>query len=432
MSQSTQDAETTATPAGSPVNPASTTSPEPEQKPGLIRRLLPPVFFLALTSIAVLNPSSSAIALSIVVLLSMVALHEAGHLVAARMCGVDAPEYSVGFGPRLLAFSPKSGKTRYVLRAIPLGGYVRIRGLGAPSKLEGTDDPSRVVQGRSYEEVSRPRRVFIAFAGPLANILTAVLILFVVFSAAGEHTATLRMLPVEGSPAALAGIKDDELLVAIDGHELESWDEISAYVELSSARKRPLDLTVEDASGTSRHVSVSPRLVDGSPRIGIAPVTVRSDVSPLRAMSDASSTTWEITRATAGSFTSVFRAFSSVPRQLASPSTPAPASERVVSPIGAASLAKESARRDGWAGPATMAAAISVFLALFNLLPLPPLDGSHITITSFEGIASRLRRREVKVSTAWTRRIASAVTLMVLFLGVSAILLDILQPVTMP
>lgn len=397
-----------------------------------IRKALTPLLFLALSAYVLASPGSRSIGLSILVLLTMVALHEAGHLIAARLCGVDAPEYSVGFGPKIFSLAPKSGKTIYSLRAIPLGGYVRIRGLGAPSKLEGTDDPSREVAGKSYEDVSRPKRIFIAFAGPLANVLTAVLILFVVFSAAGEHTPTMRVTPVDGSPAALAGVRPDDRITEINGNKIQVWEEVEGYVREASASSSSLVLTLQDESGATREVSMKPRILNGTPKIGVAPVTTRRDVSAVEALSDASATTWDITRQTAGSFTSVFRAFASVPSQLVSPSTPAPATERVISPIGAASLAEESARRDGWAGPATMAAAISVFLALFNLLPLPPLDGSHILITTYEGVASRLRRREVKVSVAWTRRVASVVTLMVLFLGVSALLLDILQPVSMP
>lgn len=396
----------------------------------MLKRTLYLLVFLATLVWLLANPSTTAIAVAVLVLLSMVAVHEAGHLVAARLCGVDAPEFSVGFGPLLAAFTPKSGKTRYVLRAIPLGGYVRITGLGAPGKLEGEDDPTRAPQGVGYEEISRPKRIFISAAGPLANIFTAVLILLVVFLAYGQQVPSLRLDPQSGSPAAMAGIKEGDLLVSIDGTTLTQWEEIPSLVKDAADADRSLTMVVENAAGSRRTVEVTPTLTEAGPRVGIAPIAVREDLPFFRAVTHSFAATKDITKVTLTSFGNVGRSFVNLPTQLVTGETND--AERVVSPIGAARLAEQSARRDGWMGPASLAASISIFVALFNLLPLPPLDGSHIATAMYEGIGSRIRRKEVRVNADFTRRLATLTTLVVLFMGVGAILLDILHPIMLP
>src|SRR5690606_32881643 len=142
---------------------------------------------------AIAAPASRTYALTLVVLMAVISLHELGHLLAARACGVGAPEFSVGFGP-LIWRTRRADRhgTRYALRAVPFGGYVRIDGLG--SDLEGHSPP--VPGKRSYEEVSAPKRMAIAAAGPLMNLVVAFVLLSAVFGAAGTTVATLDVTPV--------------------------------------------------------------------------------------------------------------------------------------------------------------------------------------------------------------------------------------------
>lgn len=376
--------------------------------------------------VLLLNPSTRSIAFVVVVLLTMVAIHEGGHLIAARLSGVDAPEFSVGFGPEIVSFTPKSKKTKYALRAIPLGGFVRIRGLGVSTKLEGEDDPDRELQGASYDEVSRPKRVFISAAGPLANVFSAVLMLLVVFLQHGEVGPSLTVRTIPKMPAAMAGVKDGETITAINGTKLASWDDVSPFVKAAGESASALVFTVRSTDGSSRKVSVSPDMTDSGPKVGIAPVGVRKNVSIFTAFSDAVGATKDIAVVTFSSFGSLGKSFVSLPAQLAGASTDK--STRVVSPIGAAHLAEESVKEAGWIGPVSLAASVSVFLALFNLLPLPPLDGSHIATATYEGVFSRIRRRPVRVNADFTRRLTTLTTWSVLLMGVGALLLDILRP----
>ena len=274
--------------------------------------------------------------------------------------------------------------------------------------------------------MSRPKRVFISAAGPLANVFTAVLLMLVVFLQYGKIVPTLTVNTVPDMPAAMAGIKDGETITAVNGKAISSWDEIAPLVKKSSDTATPLVVTLKDASGASRKVSLTPKGTESGPKVGISPVGTREDVSIFAAASDAVGATKDITVVTFKSFGSLGKSFVSLPAQLVGASTDK--SARVVSPIGAAHLAEESVKEAGWIGPVSLAASVSVFLALFNLLPLPPLDGSHIATATYEGVFSRIRRRDVRVNPDFTRRLATLTTVSVLLMGVGALLLDVIRP----
>jgi regulator of sigma E protease len=355
----------------------------------MFKRVLTSVVSLGVFAALLANPSTRTIAYVVVVLLTMVAIHEGGHLIAARLSGVDAPEFSVGFGPEIVSFTPKSKKTK---------------------------------------DVSRPKRVFISAAGPLANVFSAVLLMLVVFLQYGEAVPSLTVRTAPEMPAYMAGIRDGETITAIDGKKISSWDEITPIVTAAGESSTPLEFTLEKVSGETHKVLVTPQATETGPKVGISPVTVRQNVSIFEATSDAVGATKDITVVTLKSFGSLGKSFVSLPAQLAG--TASDTDSRVVSPIGAAYLAEESAKEAGWIGPVALAASVSVFLALFNLLPLPPLDGSHIATATYEGVASRIRRRPVRVNPVFTRRLTTFTTLSVLLMGVGALLLDIIRPLS--
>jgi membrane-associated protease RseP (regulator of RpoE activity) len=312
---------------------------------------------------------------------------------------------------------------------IPLGGYVRIRGLGVSSKLEGEEDPGRPVQGLGYDEVSHSKRAFISFAGPFANILTAFMIMLAVFQSVGRLDTTLSVTPTPGMPAYAAGLRENDTLISIDGHELRNWEEVGPLVDAARESGSKLRVTAQTPSGTLKNVEVSPVVQDGDTRIGVVSQTVRSSLPFPVAFQSAASATASIAKTTFASFGQLGHAFVSMPAQLAGQDD---STNRMVSPVGAARLAESSARNDGWLGPVTLIASISVFIALFNLLPLPPLDGSHIATAVYEGVMSRMRRKTVKVDPTFINRLASVTMAFVLMIGVGSLLLDILRPVVLP
>src|SRR5579871_5836114 len=169
-----------------------------------------------------------------IVLGVLVLLHEWGHFVAAKLCGVRVDVFSIGFGTRL--FGWKRGDTDYRVSALPLGGYVRMAG----------DNPTEERTGAEYEFLSRPRwqRFLIAIAGPFMNIMATLLILWGIFTFKGIPFP----LPVidqvtAGSPAAAAGLQSGDRVLIVNGTAITSWNDL--VDDIRGSNGQPLNLTLQ-------------------------------------------------------------------------------------------------------------------------------------------------------------------------------------------
>ena len=188
-------------------------------------------------------------------LILSIALHEAGHMVAAKRVGARVSEFMVGFGPSLVSF--RRGATRYGLKLLPFGGYVRILGMRAPDR--GSTPPAETdeelqVPGRDFYQLSAPRRIATLLAGPLANVAFAAVLLVFVLSVLGvpstvnrvgvvRECAAERCEPGQAvSPAQAAGFRAGDEIVAIDMRAVTSWDDVSRLIAAA-----PIDvgMTVE-------------------------------------------------------------------------------------------------------------------------------------------------------------------------------------------
>ncbi len=183
----------------------------------------------------------------------IISVHEAGHLLVAKWFDVRVHAFSIGFGPRIWGF--QRGETEYRLSLVPLGGYVK---LGGEQPDEATGDPR--------EFVAKPRwqRILVYLAGPAMNVLLAILLIAVVFMV-GASIPNLDVPPVigavvEGSAAAAAGVAAGDRIVAVDGDEAHTWDDVS--LTLMTAVDRPVTLTL--VRGDRRfETTVTPRKVEG-------------------------------------------------------------------------------------------------------------------------------------------------------------------------
>lgn len=382
------------------------------------------MFLLALAGLLVAQPTRS-LSLTILALLVMIGIHELGHFLVARHFGLAAPEFSLGFGPSVFQTSGRKTGTKFSLRMIPLGGFVRIRGMDIAA--EGSDSSDADLPGKSYSDLGPYRRAAVAFAGPFANIFSGFLLLFAVFLFLGQQVWSGSLSPALNSPAAAAGIKSSDEVVSVNGSKLERYDDLTQLVSRSYADNIPLTLVLRDPSGTERTVKVSPVLSDGKPRIGVTGVFERESVSAGKALSSSINATGRISQETVRSFGGIGSAFINIPRQLVTGDETA---NRVVSPVGMSKVAQSSAERDGWVAPVALFAAVSFFVAFFNLLPLPPLDGFHIFQALYEHAASKLKRRQVRLDPTLVNNFTRLVMVCLLFLGVGAILLDILRPIS--
>ncbi len=159
----------------------------------------------------------------IVVLGVLIFVHEAGHFIVARLFGVGVEKFSLGFGPRI--FGRKVGRTDYRVSAIPLGGYVKMVGEDPDTELPPEDLPVSFTHKNVYQ------RMLIVAAGPVSNLLLAVFIFLFFFSIVGIEDIRSVVKSVEKeSPAASAGFKLDDRIVAIDGRATESWYDVKKAI----------------------------------------------------------------------------------------------------------------------------------------------------------------------------------------------------------
>lgn len=304
-----------------------------------------------------------------VVLGILVLLHEWGHFVVAKMCGVRVDVFSIGFGPRIWGW--KRGDTDYRLSALPLGGYVRMAG----------DNPIEERTGASYEFLSRPRwqRFLIAIAGPFMNLLATVLILWGIYAFVGMPFLPAVIDEVQASsPAETAGLKSGDVIVALDGKPIAAWTDLSDAIRGSDGHQ--LQLTIQ-RGGTRLPVSVTPaRLKDSDGQtawmIGVSRPGQESyrHIGTIRAAKAALVTTADGSRQWVQTITGLFSGKVSV--------------HDLAGPVGIVRMSGQAAK-DGPLELFELTAIISLNLGLLNLLPIPILDGGHVLMLAIEGLLQR-------------------------------------------
>jgi regulator of sigma E protease len=188
----------------------------------------------------------------VVVLGILIVVHELGHFLMARLAGVGVERFSIGFGPVLWRFRGK--ETEYCVSAIPMGGYVKMMG-DDENPLEGgktsTIDPAKAFNGKPLAA-----RFLIVFAGPAMNFVLAAVIAGLMFMLVGRPVAPALVGRVtDGSPAAQAGLKTGDRLVAIDGKPVQYWEDLARIVQ--AARGRALQVTAQGPAG-ERTVALTP------------------------------------------------------------------------------------------------------------------------------------------------------------------------------
>ena len=378
-----------------------------------------------------------------------IAVHEAGHMVAARRSGGRVSEFMVGFGPSIVSF--KRGHTRYGLKAIPFGGYVRILGM----RPSGQGDPAeteeeKAVPGEDFYRLSTPRRTVTLLAGPFANLLLAGVLLTFVVSVLGIPAASSRVGVVRecvsavacsaedsASPALLAGLQVGDKIVALDGVSVSSWDAISEGIS-SRTPGDTLEITIE-SDGVTRTVktllAANPTAPDAA-LLGISPWIVSERRAPTMVPGLLIEQSRSVLIAVLGFPVRVLETFGDSLR----------GEERdPAGPIGLVGVGRIGA--DIGDAPAPMStrlgqllvllAGLNVSLGVFNLIPLLPLDGGHIALTWFETLRSRLARmrRHADPGPVDMRRLMPLTNIVIAFFIVSTVLLlfaDVVNPVHMP
>jgi regulator of sigma E protease len=296
-------------------------------------------------------------------LIFLIVVHELGHMLTAKALGVRVPEFGIGFGPPLL--KKKIGSTTYSFRIILLGGFAKMAGMN--DEAEGPD---------TFPAKAPWRRALIIFAGPLANILAAVAILAVVLMTSGAVTAVKpEVQQVEpGSMAEEVGIRPGDRLVAVDGQRIEAWDGFSREV----SERRPgeeIRVTVERGGEERTFSGVLGADPEDPERalVGVRPEVEMTRYGPFEAVGMAIE---QVVRVT-GVLVAFVGELLTGERDLY---------RNVTGPVGIASVGATSVEQGFFP---QLLALISLNLALFNLLPILPLDGGHLFFIATEKVLGR-------------------------------------------
>lgn len=312
----------------------------------------------------------------------LIFIHELGHFLAAKLCGVRVLKFSIGFGPKLIG--RKIGETEYLISAIPLGGYV---------KMYGEDVDEKVVEvNRSFKHQPVSKKLLIVLSGPLFNIASAIFLFWFIYVYGIPVLKPTIGEILEGSPAHLAGLKRGDTIVEIDGERITNWFDMAQKIQQSP--NRSLNFKIE-RSGESFQVSIVPqeretKNIFGEKifvgQIGIKPADeyfIKRE-EPLLALKKSVEKCYEIVELTYLTIVKIF--------------------QRVVSTdvIGGPILIFQAASKtaeQGLVSFLSFAAVISINLGILNLLPIPVLDGGHVVFFLIEAIRRKpLSERFVVIS----------------------------------
>lgn len=322
------------------------------------------------------------------VLTVVVFVHEMGHYLVGRLCGIGVTAFSIGFGPELVGFNDRHG-TRWKLCAIPLGGYVKFVGdMNATSTPDSTELEALSEDERRVAFHTQPiwKRAATVFAGPLFNFLLTIAVFAVLFSAYGRYVSEPMVAEVTaGNPAEQAGIQPGDRFVSIDGTKVESFADVQRLV---SGRAGDAITFVMLRDGKDVTVVATPRLMEQEDALGnkvkLAVIGVVNNremgqprlvtYSPAGAVVAAVEETGHIVQRT-GQFLKRFVVGREDRCQLGGP-------------VRIAGMAEQAAKL-GFEWLVQLIALLSVGIGILNLLPIPPLDGGHLLFYAIEAVLRR-------------------------------------------
>ncbi|TCR62721.1 RIP metalloprotease RseP [Bosea sp. BK604] len=322
------------------------------------------------------------------VLTIVVFVHELGHFLVGRWCGVDVKTFSIGFGRELFGFNDRHG-TRWRFALIPLGGYVKFSGDGDASS-SGVDSEVQQMtpeqQARTFPAQSIGKRAAIVAAGPIANFILAILIFAGTVYAFGRPALVPRVEQVTvGGAAERAGLRSGDLVVSINGHEIRSFGDMQR--EISTRPNETLSVVI-DRAGETLTLPVTPELVETSTAVGkqrIGVVGIQASRRPedwsvqhftfLESVKTGFSETWFV----------VDRTYDYLSKLVSGRES----TDQLSGPIRIAQVSGMVASNGGVLALINLAAILSVSIGLMNLLPVPMLDGGHLMFYLIEALRGR-------------------------------------------
>jgi regulator of sigma E protease len=322
------------------------------------------------------------------VLTIVVFIHELGHFLVGRWCGVDVKTFSIGFGRELFGFNDRHG-TRWRFALIPLGGYVKFSGDADVSSAPDDAAVSRMSaqeRARSFPAQSLAERAAIVAAGPIANFILAILIFAGSAFFFGKHVLIPRVeAVVAGSAAEKAGLKAGDIVIAIDGQKVASFSDMQRIV--STRPEERLEVTIERDGGAVT-LPVTPSLTEmktqlGTQRIGV--IGVKASPRP----EDWRTQRFGLLESTKSGFVETWFVVTRTYDYIAKLLSGRESTDQLSGPIRIAQVSGIVASNGGLLGLINLAAILSVSIGLMNLVPVPMLDGGHLLFYLYEALRGR-------------------------------------------
>ena len=324
----------------------------------------------------------------LIVLTVVVFIHELGHFLVGRWCGVGVNAFSIGFGPELVGFTDRHG-TRWKLSAIPLGGYVKfagdVNGASVPdaASLSQMSPAERAV---SFHHKTVLQRAAVVAAGPIANFLLAIAIFAGITYVNGRQILAPRVDVVQaGSAAERAGFKPGDLVLSINGRSISSFTDMQRIVSASADDELSIAI---DRDGREMTLTAVPDLKEtetpfGKQRIGLLGLQASRGPDDLKLVKYGlfdsirlgAMETWYV----------VERTFSYIGRLVVGRES----ADQLSGPIRIAQVSGQVATLGGTAGLVSLVAVLSVSIGLINLFPIPLLDGGHLLFYGIEALRGR-------------------------------------------
>jgi regulator of sigma E protease len=342
----------------------------------------------------------------VVILSTIVFIHEFGHYIIAKWCGVRIEAFSIGFGKELFGFTDRSG-TRWKVSILPLGGYVKMFG----DASEASDADADKIEAMSVEDRKlsfhhKPlyKKAAIVAAGPAFNFILTISVLtyFIMTSGLASIKPVIGGV-VDGSPAAEAGLKAGDRVLQIDDVKVKRFNDVSYYISTNIGK--PVTLKIERGKENLTLV-MTPRAFEEDdglgnkikiPRIGIRSFDVKyEDVGLFVAIGEATMRTYMICESTL-----------MVMGQMI---TGKRSADELKGPVGIAQLSGQATGRD-FHTVLWLIAMLSANLGLVNLLPIPMLDGGHLLFYAVEGLRGRPLAEKVQ---GWAFRIGTSILMMLM------------------
>ncbi|HYT25388.1 MAG TPA: M50 family metallopeptidase [Actinomycetota bacterium] len=412
------------------------------------------------------------ILLFVFALMLAILFHEGGHFATAKLFGMKVERFFLGFGTTLWSF--RRGETEYGIKALPLGGFCKIAGM-SPYESDGNfleeERPRRgrrsaaaasttgtVIAGTLEPEAPKPapappdrlfrnkpawQRAIVLSAGSVTHFVVALVLIYAVLVGVGLSVTTTRIAEVvptapsgDQAPAAAAGLRAGDRVVAVDNRPVDGFEQLRAA--FADKAGRPVTVTYERA-GERRTTTLTPVAINDNGRVrgflGVKGSVEKRRLGPVAGIGRTGSVFWSAVTGSVKGLSQIVPGLTQRLRSTAGPDTAtggggaAGGGSGESGPIGIVGIARfagEAVAANEWLAFLLLLIQFNVFVGLFNLLPIPPMDGGYLGFVAWE----KLTRRTVDLRKV--APVAAGIVILLFMLTVSLIWLDITNPVANP